>query len=98
MRQVVRLRTLYPVIARCRYDAIAARKYIPQHLFFIKLRFNYDSRRLHVLKLQRRSRDHHRLYTDLLGSGRDSLAVGTAALSGVVFRFLTSLKVNFLGA
>ncbi len=75
-------------------DAIAARKCIPQLLFFIKLLFDYDSRRLHVLKLVSRSRDHHRLYTDLLGPGKDSLAVGSAGADDRHFVWFRNARIH----
>ena len=78
VRKIVRLRTFLPVVAECRDDAIAARKRLLQLLLFIQLRIDHRSRRLHVLELVRRPRDHHRLDTDLLGPGEDSLALGSA--------------------
>ena len=76
VREVVRLRTLLPVVAERRDDAIAVRKRLLQLLLFIQLRLDHRSRRLHVFELVRRPRDHHRFDTDLLGPGEDPLAVG----------------------
>lgn len=78
VREVVRFRTLLPVVAERRDDAIAARKRLLQLLLFIQLRLDHRSRRLHVLELVRRPCDHHRLDSDLLGPGEDPLAVGSA--------------------
>jgi len=78
VREVVRLRTLLPVIAERRDDAIAACERLAQLLLVIQLRLDDRSRRLHVFELLRRPCDHHRLDTDLLGPGEDPLAICSA--------------------
>ena len=73
VREVVRLRTLLPVVAERRDDAIAAGKRLLQLLLLIQLGLNHRRRLLHVFELVRRSRDHYRFDTDLLGPGKECI-------------------------